>query len=77
LVPGLTDDPQNIGSIARFIAPMTNVEWVEVLPLHQMGGFNLGHGLSARPNVSAHRRTGARGVGNLSRRRLPRMLTHP
>ena len=39
LVPGLTDDPENIGKVARFVAPMTNVEWVEVLPFHQMGAF--------------------------------------
>jgi pyruvate formate lyase activating enzyme len=39
LVPGLTDDPQNIDRVARFVAPMANVEWVEVLPFHQMGGF--------------------------------------
>ncbi|HEU5320070.1 MAG TPA: hypothetical protein VFX28_04660, partial [Methylomirabilota bacterium] len=39
LVPGLTDDPENIGRIARFVAPMQNVEWVEVLPFHQMGAF--------------------------------------
>jgi pyruvate formate lyase activating enzyme len=39
LVPGLTDDPANIGKVARFVAPMNNVEWVEVLPFHQMGAF--------------------------------------
>jgi pyruvate formate lyase activating enzyme len=39
LVPGLTDDPDNIGKVARFVAPMSNVEWVEVLPFHQMGAF--------------------------------------
>ncbi|MGG5822129.1 pyruvate formate-lyase-activating protein [Falsiroseomonas sp. HW251] len=39
LVPGLTDDPDNIAKVARFVAPMRNVEWVEVLPFHQMGGF--------------------------------------
>ena len=39
LVPGLTDDPENVARVARFIAPMANVEWVEVLPFHQMGGF--------------------------------------
>jgi pyruvate formate lyase activating enzyme len=39
LVPGLTDDPGNIAKVARFVAPMTNVEWVEVLPFHQMGSF--------------------------------------
>ena len=39
LVPGLTDDPANVEGIARFVAPMRNVEWVEVLPFHQMGAF--------------------------------------
>jgi pyruvate formate lyase activating enzyme len=39
LVPGLTDDPENVGKIARFVAPMRNVEWVEILPFHQMGAF--------------------------------------
>ena len=39
LVPGLTDDPANVDGIARFVAPMRNVEWVEVLPFHQMGAF--------------------------------------
>jgi pyruvate formate lyase activating enzyme len=39
LVPGLTDDPFNVEGIARFVAPMKNVEWVEVLPFHQMGAF--------------------------------------
>jgi pyruvate formate lyase activating enzyme len=39
LVPGLTDDPANIEAIARFVAPMKNVERVEVQPFHQMGAF--------------------------------------
>jgi pyruvate formate lyase activating enzyme len=39
LVPGLTDDPANIDGIARFVAPMKNVAWVEVQPLHQLGAF--------------------------------------
>lgn len=39
LVPGLTDDPANVDGIARFVAPMKNVEWVEVLPFHQLGAF--------------------------------------
>jgi pyruvate formate lyase activating enzyme len=39
LVPGLTDDPDNVAGLARFVAPMKNVEWVEVLPFHQMGAF--------------------------------------
>ena len=39
LVPGETDDPANVGGIARFVAPMKNVQWVEVQPFHQMGSF--------------------------------------
>jgi pyruvate formate lyase activating enzyme len=39
LVPGETDDPENVEGIARFVAPMTNVEWVEIQPFHKMGEF--------------------------------------
>jgi pyruvate formate lyase activating enzyme len=39
LVPGLTDDPANVAGIAKFVAPMKNVEWVEVQPFHQLGAF--------------------------------------
>ena len=39
LVPDETDDPANVDGIARFVAPMKNVEWVEVQPFHQMGSF--------------------------------------
>jgi len=39
LVPGLTDDPANVEKIAKFVAPMKNVEWVEVQPFHQLGAF--------------------------------------
>jgi pyruvate formate lyase activating enzyme len=39
LVPGLTDDPANVEKVARFVAPMKNVEWVEVQPFHQLGSF--------------------------------------
>jgi pyruvate formate lyase activating enzyme len=39
LVPGLTDDPRSIEPVARFVATMENVEWVEILPFHQMGEF--------------------------------------
>jgi pyruvate formate lyase activating enzyme len=39
LVPGLSDAPGNIGKVAAFVGPMKNVEWVEVLPFHQMGAF--------------------------------------
>ena len=39
LVPGLTDDPDNVEKIAKFVAPMQNVQWVEVQPFHQLGAF--------------------------------------
>ena len=39
LVPGHTDDPANVEGIAKFVAPMKNVAWVEVQPFHQMGAF--------------------------------------
>jgi len=39
LVPGLTDDPDDITGIARFAASLGNVQRVEVLPFHQMGRF--------------------------------------
>lgn len=39
LVPGHTDDPANVEGIAKFVAPMKNVEWVEIQPFHQMGSF--------------------------------------
>jgi len=39
LVPGLTDDLANVDGIARFVAHMRNVEWVEVQPFHQLGAF--------------------------------------
>lgn len=39
LVPGYTDDPENVEGIARFVTPLANVKWVEVQPFHQMGAF--------------------------------------
>jgi pyruvate formate lyase activating enzyme len=39
LVPGLTDDPEDIASIARFAADLGNVERVDVLPFHQLGKY--------------------------------------
>jgi pyruvate formate lyase activating enzyme len=39
LVPGLTDDYENVAAIARFAAGLGNVERVDVLPFHQMGRF--------------------------------------
>ena len=39
LVPGLTDDAEDIAQLARFTAGLGNVERVDVLPFHQMGRF--------------------------------------
>ena len=39
LVPGHTDALANVDGIARFVAPMRNVEWVEVQAFHQLGAF--------------------------------------
>ena len=39
LVPGLTDDWDDLAKTAEFAAGLGNVERVEVLPFHQMGRF--------------------------------------
>lgn len=39
LVPGLTDDADNIDQMAQFVAGLGTVERVEVLPFHQMGRY--------------------------------------
>lgn len=39
LVPGVTDDPEDISRIAKFAANLGNVKRVDVLPFHQMGRF--------------------------------------
>jgi pyruvate formate lyase activating enzyme len=39
LVPGLTDDPDDIAEIARFAAQLGVVSRVDVLPFHQMGRY--------------------------------------
>jgi pyruvate formate lyase activating enzyme len=59
LVPGLTDDPANVEGVAKFVAPMKNVEWVEVLPFHQLGAFKwqalgINYTLVDTPPASAH-----------------------
>lgn len=37
LVPGLTDDAENIRAVAAFVATLENVGRVEILPFHQYG----------------------------------------
>jgi pyruvate formate lyase activating enzyme len=39
LVPGLTDDLDDLAKTAEFAAGLGNVQRVEVLPFHQMGHF--------------------------------------
>jgi pyruvate formate lyase activating enzyme len=39
LVPNLTDDPDNIEGLAKFISQLKNVEKVEVSPFHQLGEY--------------------------------------
>ena len=39
LVPGLTDDMDDLSKTAQFAAGLGNVERVEVLPFHQMGRY--------------------------------------
>jgi pyruvate formate lyase activating enzyme len=39
LVPGLTDDLDDLAKTAEFAAGLGNVQRVEVLPFHQMGRF--------------------------------------
>jgi len=39
LVPGLTNDPDEVAQIARFAAGLGVVERVDVLPFHQMGRY--------------------------------------
>jgi pyruvate formate lyase activating enzyme len=39
LVPGLTDDKEDINQTAHFVAGLGNCERVDVLPFHQMGRY--------------------------------------
>ena len=39
LVPGLTDDAENVEPIAAFAGGLGNVQRVDVLPFHQMGKY--------------------------------------
>ncbi|HKW00194.1 MAG TPA: pyruvate formate-lyase-activating protein [Vicinamibacterales bacterium] len=64
LVPGLTDDPEDVKQIARFAAGLGNVERVDVLPFHQMGrfkweklGLNYTLATCEPPSTELHERT--------------------
>jgi len=58
LVPGITDSVENVEGLAKFLAPMTNIEKVEILPFHKMGEFKwerlgLSYELKDTPSPSA------------------------
>ena len=37
LVPGVTDDQENLEKLAEFVSTLNNVERFEILPYHTMG----------------------------------------
>ncbi|WP_221628010.1 pyruvate formate-lyase-activating protein [Teredinibacter franksiae] len=37
LVPGYTDEEEDLRALAQFLAPMKNIQKVEILPYHRMG----------------------------------------
>jgi len=39
LVPGLTDDEQNLRDLAAYVAKMPNIERIDILPFHKMGEY--------------------------------------
>lgn len=39
LVPGYTDDPEDVEKLAEFASGLKNVERVEILPFHKMGEY--------------------------------------
>jgi len=39
LVPGYTDDPDDVEKLGEFVVTLKNVERVEILPFHKMGEF--------------------------------------
>jgi len=39
VVPGYSDQPENVQALADFVAPMKNVEKIEILPYHELGAY--------------------------------------
>jgi pyruvate formate lyase activating enzyme len=39
LVPGFSDDLDDIKNLAQFLKPMTNIQKVQILPFHKMGEY--------------------------------------
>lgn len=62
LVPGFSDNPDDVAHIAQFASSLGNIERIDVLPFHQMGRFKwtelnlhyqLGNVLTPSPDVVA------------------------
>lgn len=39
LVPDLTDDPEDIEALAKYLTTLTNIERIDILPFHKMGEY--------------------------------------
>ena len=80
LVPGLTDDAEDMAKSAAFAASLGNVERVEVLPFHQMGRYKwerLGLEVHAAGHAAADAGGCRAGVRRLARGRAPRRMKLP
>jgi len=58
LVPGLTDNEEELHALCRYVETLNNVERVQILPFHQMGAFKwqnmqLGYKLEETPVPTA------------------------
>lgn len=67
LVPGLTDEPDDMQQLAHFVADLPNVERLEVLPFHQMGRdkwhkLDLHYPLQDKPAATSEQAEAARAV---------------
>lgn len=67
LVPGLTDQPEEVEALAGFVSGLGNVARVEVLPFHQMGRpkwreLGLDYPLEGTPATTQAQADAARGI---------------
>lgn len=67
LVPGLTDDDGNVDGLAEFVATLTNVQRVEVLPFHKLAQhkyaqLGIGFQLEATPTPTPEQIARARNL---------------
>lgn len=87
LVPGVTDGPDNVSGLARFVGSLGNVERMEVVPFHQMGRhkweqLGIGYTLTDTPEPTPEQLAdvaalfAAEGLPVSQTRRLPCTPTH-